>query len=239
MKKSTLVLLCLLTIAEGALAIYLYALLSATPFTFGKYLALIGVIGLSLLVDWLILKGNSAASVSDAKRLKDARDYIAAFEAWLREDTAFPDEMKIALRQLQSLERKQKALQAILANDTDSPFLQTAAEVEEYILNNCKRVLNRVMIFDPNEPQKYQTHMLYLRQVLGQNAHVLSDFDNLILEVSQIGDDHSATSTPCLNELTAALRSVRNGGADVWANGQITQTPTGENQQQPPTQMME
>lgn len=239
MKKSTLLLLCLLTVGEGALAIYLYTLLAATPFTFGKYLALIGVIGLSLLVDWLILKGNSAASASDAKRLKDARDYIAAFEAWLREDTAFPDEMKIALRQLQSLERKQKALQAILANDTDSPFLQTAAEVEEYILNNCKRVLNRVMIYDPNEPQKYQTHLMYLRQVLGQNAHVLSDFDNLILEVSQIGDDHAGVSTPCLNELTAALRSVRNGGTDVWASGQITQAPTGNNQQQPPTQMMQ
>lgn len=239
MKKSTMIMLCLLTIGEGALAIYLYALLAATPFPFGKYLALIGVIGLSLAVDWLILKGNSAASASDAKRLKDARDYITAFEAWLREDTAFPDEVKIALRQLQSLERKQNALQAILANDTDSPFLQTAAEVEEYILNNCKRVLNRVMIYDPNEPQKYQTHLMYLRQVLGQNAHVLSDFDNLILEVSQIGDDHSGASTPCLNELTAALRSVRNGGTDVWANGQITQMPSGSHQQQPPTQMMQ
>ncbi|MDD5946202.1 MAG: hypothetical protein PUC41_00170 [Oscillospiraceae bacterium] len=239
MKKSTVFLLCLLTVGEGALAIFLYTMLSATPFTLGKYLALIGVIGLSLLVDWLILKGNSAASASDARRLKDAHDYIAAFEAWLREDTAFPDEMKIALRQLQSLERKQKALQAILANDADSPFLQTAAEVEEYILNNCKRVLNRVMIYDPNEPQNYQTHLMYLRQVLGQNAHVLSDFDNLILEVSQIGEDHSGASTPCLNELTAALRSVRNGGTDVWANGQITQAPTGGKQQQPPTQMMQ
>ncbi len=239
MKKSTMIMLSLLTIGEGALAIYLYTLLATTPFTFGKYLALIGVIGLSLAVDWLILKGNSAASASDAKRLKDARDYITAFEAWLREDTAFPDEVKIALRQLQSLERKQNALQAILANDTDSPFLQTAAEVEEYILNNCKRVLNRVMIYDPNEPQKYQTHLMYLRQVLGQNAHVLSDFDNLILEVSQIGDEHSGASTPCLNELTAALRSVRNGGTDVWANGQITQTPSGSQQQQPPTQMMQ
>ncbi len=238
MKKSTLVTLILLTVGEGALAIYLYTILSATPFSFGKYLALIGVIALSLGVDWLILKGSSAASVSDAKRLKDSRDYIAAFEAWLREDTAFPDEMKIAVRQLQSLERKQKALRAILSNDNESPFLQTADEVEEYILNNCKRVLNRVMIYDPNEPQKYQTHLMYLRQVLGQNAHVLSDFDNLILEVSQIGEDHSGASTPCLNELTAALRSVRNGGTDAWENGQITQTP-GHGQQQPPTQMMQ
>lgn len=235
MKRSTLIKLILLTIAEGALAIYLYTILAATPFTMGKYLALVGVIALSLGIDWLILRGDSAAVVSDTKRLKDHHDYIAAFEAWLREDTPFPEELKIAIKQLQSLERKQKALRAILGDDTDSPFLDTAGEVEDYLLANCKRVLNRVMIYDPNEPQKYQTHLLYLRQVLGQNAHVLSDFDNLILEVSQIGDDHTA-ATPCLNELTAALRSVRDGGADMWANGQITQTPT---EQTPPQQPMQ
>lgn len=236
MKKSTLITLILLTVGEGALAIYLYTILSATSFTFGKYLALLAVVALSLTVDWMILRGNSAAAVSDTKRLKDTKDYIAAFEAWLREDTPFPDEMKIAMKQLESLERKQKALEAILSNDSDSPFLQTADEVEAYILANCKRVLNRVMIYDPNEPQKYQTHLMYLRQVLGQNAHVLSDFDNLILEVSQIGEDHSGASTPCLNELTAALRSVRNGGEDAWATGQITKAP---GEQQPPTQMMQ
>lgn len=235
MKRSTLIKLILLTIAEGALAIYLYTILAATPFTMGKYLALVGVIALSLGIDWLILRGDSAAVVSDTKRLKDHHDYIAAFEAWLREDTPFPEELKIAIKQLQSLERKQKALRAILGDDTDSPFLDTAGEVEDYLLANCKRVLNRVMIYDPNEPQKYQTHLLYLRQVLGQNAHVLSDFDNLILEVSQIGDDHTA-ATPCLNELTAALRSVRDGGADMWANGQITQAPT---EQTPPQQPMQ
>lgn len=235
MKKSTFITLTILTIAEGALAIYLYSLLSATPFAMGKYLALIGVVALSLAVDWLILHGNSAAAVSDAKKLKDRHDYIVAFEAWLREDTPFPEEMKIAIRQLQSLERKQKALRAILGDDTDSPFLDTADEVEAYILSNCKRVLNRIMIYDPNEPQKYQTHLMYLRQVLGQNAHVLSDFDNLILEVSQISDDHTA-ATPCLNELTAALRSVRDGGMDMWANGQITQSP---GEQNPPQQMMQ
>lgn len=235
MKRSTLIKLILLTTAEGALAIYLYTILAATPFTMGKYLALVGVIALSLGIDWLILRGDSAAVVSDTKRLKDHHDYIAAFEAWLREDTPFPEELKIAIKQLQSLERKQKALRAILGDDADSPFLDTAGEVEDYLLANCKRVLNRVMIYDPNEPQKYQTHLLYLRQVLGQNAHVLSDFDNLILEVSQIGDDHTA-ATPCLNELTAALRSVRDGGADMWANGQITQAPT---EQTPPQQPMQ
>ena len=60
-------------------------------------------------------------------------------------------------------------------------------------------------------------HVAYLQEVLGENAHVLSDFENLILEVSRIGEDQNA-ETPCLNELTAALRSVRRNGEDdaMW-----------------------
>ncbi len=233
MKRSTVVKLSILVILEAALGIFLYSTFAATPFTWGKYLALIGVIALSLGVDWLVMRADSAAVVSDAKRLKDAQDYIAAFEAWLREDPPFPEEIKVAIRQLDSLVRKQKALRAILGDDTDSAFLRTAEEVDAYILANCKRVLNRVMIYDSAEPHRYQTHVSYLRQVLGKNAHVLSDFDNLILEVSQIGDGQYA-ETPCLNELTAALRSVRDGGEDVWdeSNSQITQAPVQPQQRQ-------
>jgi hypothetical protein len=58
-------------------------------------------------------------------------------------------------------------------------------------------------------------HVAYLQEILGENAHVLSDFENLILEVSQIGDDTNA-ATPCLNELTSALRSVRKSGIEAW-----------------------
>ena len=67
-------------------------------------------------------------------------------------------------------------------------------------------------------------------EILGENAHVLSDFENLILEVSQIGDDATA-ATPCLNELTNALRSVRNSGADAWEQPE-------QDHMDPPQQMM-
>lgn len=226
MKRSTVLKLVVLVILEAALGIFLYSTFAATLFSWGKYLALAGVIALSLGVDWLVMRADSAVVISDTKKLKDAQDYIAAFEAWLREDPPFPEELKVAIRQLNSLIRKQQALRAILGNDTDSAFLTTAQEVDAYILSNCKRVLNRVMIYDSAEPQHYQTHVTYLRQVLAKNAHVLLDFDNLILEVSQIADGQYA-ETPCLNELTAALRSVRDDGVDAWdeSNTQITQAP--------------
>ena len=143
--------------------------------------------------------------------------------------TPFEEYIKIAIRQLESLKRKQKALRAVLDDSKDSPFLSTAGEVDQYILANSKRLLNRVMIYDQGDAHKYNMHAAYLQEILGENAHVLSDFENLILEVSQIGDNATAASTPCLTELTNALRSVRSSTAEAWEQ---------QDQTEPPQQMM-
>ncbi len=214
MKTGTKLLMIALTACEAVLAVALFNVLRQSEFTFGKYFVLIGVVVLSLGLDWLIMRQNSATVISDAKKLKDADDYIRAFEAWLNEDTPFSQYIKLAINQLESLKRKQQALRTILDDSTENPFFTTADEVDQYVLANCKRILNRVMIYDKNDSHKLQMHITYLQSSLGENAHVLSDFENLILEISQIGDSATAASTPCLNELTNALRSVRSSGLD-------------------------
>lgn len=214
MKNNTKAVLTIAAVVEAVFAVFLFNAMSSTAI--GLRLLAIGLfIAIALAADAFILHANSASVVSDAKKLKDADDYIKAFQAWLNEDTPFADYIKMAIKQLESLKRKQKALRAVLDDSKDSPFLSTANEVDSYILANCKRMLNRVMIYDQGEPHKYNMHVAYLQEILGENAHVLSDFENLILEVSQIGDDANA-ATPCLNELTNALRSVRKSGLEAW-----------------------
>lgn len=227
MKNSTKILMVAMAVIEVIVALVLFNALAGSMSTLGRFLIMAAVVGISLVADAAILHAGSASVVSDAKKLKDANDYIKAFNAWLHEDTPFADYIKMAVKQLESLKRKQRALRAVLDDSKDSPFLTTANDVDTYILANCKRILNRVMIYDQGEPHKYNMHVSYLQEILGENAHVLSDFENLILEVSQIGDDANA-ATPCLNELTHALRSVRSGN-DGW---NVT------DQSDPPQQMM-
>ena len=227
MKNSTKILLIAMGLVEGFLAVMLFNLVNASfPL---RLLIVAAVVAISLVADAAILHSGSASVVSDAKKLKDADDYIRAFNAWLNEDTPFEEYIKIAIRQLKSLKRKQKALRAVLDDSKDSPFLSTAGEVDQYILANSKRLLNRVMIYDQGDAHKYNMHAAYLQEILGENAHVLSDFENLILEVSQIGDNATAASTPCLTELTNALRSVRSSTAEAWEQ---------QDQTEPPQQMM-
>ena len=214
MKNSTKILLAAMAVVECLLAVILFnALNTSTPV---KLLVMAAVVALSLIADGAILHSGSASVVSDAKKLKDADDYIRAFNAWLNEDTPFENYIKIAIKQLESLKRKQQALRAVLDDSKDNPFMTTAGEVDQYILANSKRILNRVMIYDQGDVAKFNMHAAYLETILGENAHVLSDFENLILEVSQIGDNATAASTPCLTELTNALRSVRSSGPEAW-----------------------
>ena len=58
---------------------------------------------------------------------------------------------------------------------------------------------------------------------------MLSEFENLILEVSQIGDDAAEASTPMLHELTNALRQVRTNDDPQW--GQSSQDGPGQTMQ--------
>lgn len=231
MKNKTKIIVAIAAAAEMVIGLLLYNFFVRMNFpgivAFGILAAWIVA---SLFADGMILHSTNASVVSDAKKLKNADDYIKAFYAWLNEDTPFSEYIQRAITQLESLKRKQKALRAVLDDSKDSPFLTTAEEVDAYILANCKRLLNRVMIFDRGEPHKYNMHVAYLQEILGENAHVLSDFENLILEVSQIGDDANA-ATPCLNELTNALRSVRRSGVSAWEEPEQTGS-------EPPQQMM-
>ncbi|MBP0975334.1 MAG: hypothetical protein J6S92_00690 [Oscillospiraceae bacterium] len=231
MKNSTKILLVAMSLIEGILAVVLFNKLNTSMLV--RIIIVAAVILLSLIADAAIMHSVSASVVSDAKKLKDTDDYIRAFQAWLSEDTPFTEYIRLAINQLESLKRKQKALRVILDDSKDSPFLSTADEVDQYILANCKRILNRVMIYDKSDAHKYNMHVAYLQQVLGENAHVLSDFENLILEVSQIGDDANA-ATPCLNELTNALRSMRSGADSAW---EAPAVPTDAGNE-PPQQMM-
>lgn len=214
MKSQTKLLLILLMIGEAGLAILLFRLLFAAPI-FMRLLVLLAVVGGSLTIDWMIMRNDSAAVVSKPQRLKDTDDYIKAFEAWQREGTPFGEFIAAALRQLTSLKKKNIALRAILDETKDSPFLNTADEVQTYILANCKRILNRIMVFDAADSRSFRVHAAYIQDILNRNAKVLTDYENLILEVSQIGDDHTA-ALPCLNELTEALRSMREPEIDAF-----------------------
>ncbi len=71
-------------------------------------------------------------------------------------------------------------------------------------------------IIDPAEKTRYPMHAEYIRHILSQNQQLLSEYDNLVIEISQIGDSSQIQSLQ-LEAITQALRELREEDAGMTA----------------------
>ncbi|MBR6106445.1 MAG: hypothetical protein IKQ39_00390 [Oscillospiraceae bacterium] len=195
------------------LSIVLFNMLSMLP-AFVRVLIIAAICGSVMFGSYCFLKAQDDSAQSNDKKTERM---IAAFQERLRisrrDRLPFAPELEAGIRQLNTLRQKQNALQDLLKDTEDSPFQSVGNDVNTYILTNCKHILSRVIIYGPSNPAELAIHKNSLQEMIDDNTKVLTDFEHLLVEISQIGDDITA-ETPCLNELTQALRSVRGNAAD-------------------------
>ncbi|MCR5717573.1 MAG: hypothetical protein K6F80_00875, partial [Oscillospiraceae bacterium] len=111
--------------------------------------------------------------------------------------------------------QKRTALRTLLgeqAKESGNPFLTVSDDAEDCLFANMKKLLSRMTIFNPDEPERFPMHHAYIREVLSQNKKLLGQYDNLIIEISQIGD---STQLPDLDRITEALRELRGAAPET------------------------
>lgn len=165
-------------------------------------------------VNYSILSSSNTNPGFQSDRLKDAEDFQNAFVFWTKNATPFRSEMRTAYHQIEVFRKKHRALLTLLgdqAKEEGSPFLSVSEDVESCLLTNCKKILNRMTIIDSSEKTKYPMHAEYIRRILSQNQQLLSEYDNLVIEISQIGDTSQVQSLQ-LEAITQALRELRDEG---------------------------
>ncbi len=140
------------------------------------------------------------------KQLQTRGDYIRSFSAMQLYDMPLGPYGERALHQIEQLEQKQQALTAMLGKE--HPFIKNGNEAETYILKNCKQILYRLKFCDQTDPDLCRAHADFLEGRLADNEKILRDFENLIIEVSQLDLDTPETK-PCLDVLAATLHDVR------------------------------
>ena len=113
-----------------------------------------------------------------------------------------------AAEQIRRLDSKMDALRALLP--AEHPFFRNAADAEKYILENCKQILYRLTYCDQKDRALCRVHAKYLEARLAENEKVLRDFENLIIEVTQMNDD-LPQQQPCLDVLADTLHQIRTG----------------------------
>ena len=138
--------------------------------------------------------------------LQTRADYLRNFRAMTLYEMPLGIYGERALHQIERLEQKQQALRTMLGKD--HPFIRNGDEAERYILKNCKQILYRLKFCDQSNPDLCRMHAEYLEGRLADNEKILRDYENLVIEVTQLDLDMPETK-PCLDVLADTLYRVR------------------------------
>ncbi len=154
----------------------------------------------------------------DMDKLKDTGDYREALQSCMTRKIPFKNELKTAIYQLESIERKRKVLDELLEQNNKENFtalIELGDETKDFICVNARKILNIISIFDETEYNNNQgnlkeEHMTYINKILDSNTKIINEFNNFLTEVSKIGDtDSKVNVSQILGEMTNSLKTLR------------------------------
>lgn len=109
--------------------------------------------------------------------------------------------------------RKNVMLEVVGAkfNSEDSTVLGDLVEtVEEAIVINLEKIVNRVEIFDDEGlPEIIRQNIGYIEEQIHKNNVILSEFETLITETSRMGEIHEEKDISRLRDVVNAMQSLR------------------------------
>ena len=171
-------------------------------------------IGVFIGVNYYLLNNDGSKKALRMERLKTLPDYQQALDNWSGRGNPFHKEIREAQHQLELFQQKETALKALLGEEAEegNPFIEVSHDVNDCLLGNMKKIVTRMSISDFSDSSQISANTKFLKQVIGQNKQILSQYDNLIIEVSQIGT-HATPEN--LENITNALRQLRDSNANV------------------------
>ncbi len=151
----------------------------------------------------------------DLDKLKSADDYKDALESKLNKKSPFYDEVKQSLSQLDSITRKTNVLSELLEQNNQQHFtalIDLSNQATNFMFNNIRKILNRIAILDSDVSSTLENeHKEYMQRLLNSNENILSEFNKLLTEVSQMDDSSSSDESlsKVLNDMTKSLKTLR------------------------------
>lgn len=162
-------------------------------------------------------KSTTAKYGYDLDKLKDSNDYKQALESCYSKNAPFATEIKQAIEQVTAIEKKNKVLNEILVQNNKEHFtalIDLGNQASNFLMNNVRKMLNRIAIFDTDMGEQVDEHKAYMQKLLASNENVLTEFNKLLTEVSQLDDTATDdTLSGVLSDMTNSLRTLR--GEDI------------------------
>ena len=189
-------------------AMFTFFLMPVSPVPFMLFLPAAFIIAGKAIIKEAEATEEGGTPRAAGEQLRSVDDYLRAFNMLALDSMPLREEAGTAIMQLHALRRKQLALGSMLSQG--HPFIKSGNDAAAYILRNLKQVLYRLRFCDQSDPELRRMHAKYIRDRLDENDRILRDFENLVIEVTQLTDD-TAVTAPSLDVLAATLHSINTG----------------------------
>ena len=174
------------------------------------------VLNAVVLIGEIFYLGSSATAKYgyDLDKLKDVNDYRQALESCYSKKSPFEKEIKQAISQIVSIDKKNKVLNELLEQNNKQHFtalVDLGNQASAFLVNNNRKILNRIAIDDADVGDDLlDEHRKFIQNLLASNENVLTGFNKLLTEVSQLDDTSTDDSfTKVLNDMTSSLKMLR------------------------------
>ena len=174
------------------------------------------LINISVILGEILFLGfsNTAKYGYNLDKLKDVNDYKQALESCYSKKSPFEKEITQAISQITSVDKKNKLLNEILEQNNKEHFTaltDLGIQATSFLVNNVRKMLNRMAIYDADMGNNLlDEHKKYIQDLLIANENILTEFNKLLTEVSQL-DDTSTDDTlrNVLSDMTHSLKTLR------------------------------
>lgn len=174
------------------------------------------LINISVILGEILFLGfsNTAKYGYNLDKLKDVNDYKQALESCYSKKSPFEKEITQAISQITSVDKKNKVLNEILEQNNKEHFTaltDLGIQATSFLVNNVRKMLNRMAIYDADMGNNLlDEHKKYIQGLLIANENILTEFNKLLTEVSQL-DDTSTDDTlrNVLSDMTHSLKTLR------------------------------
>lgn len=118
------------------------------------------------------------------------------------------DECQKLISQYDSFVKKKATLETMCGDS--NAYDTTNVEIEDVMLKNMILVCKRILLIQSSATHVEELrHEAYIKNIICRNDTLLTQYDELLEEVSQLGDDYNNTTGESLQTITDTLRKFR------------------------------
>lgn len=211
-------------ISQSVLIIYMGVRIGTLVFYGSKVLAAAILVVFNILWIRSLLrqrKRNNATTIPITYNENEAIDpdmLRLELTNYRKERPALQAELETAYHQLDSMDRKQEKIKNIFERNKVSSLHEVESTIElaeRVMFRNTVKIINRAILWDPDEWNKpgkeavYEGHRTYINKVLGKNDEILSKCDVLLAETINYMDEEDGDTDSGKMHLDAMTETVQ------------------------------